>query len=68
VLGFNLGGQKVTPVALHLKALGIPFFLASATDEAELARYPVLSGVLNVGKPTDTKRLVEAVRQAGIAP
>ena len=62
VLDFNLGREKVTPVALKLQSLGIPFVLTSATSETELARYGVLATVTNLGKPTDMKRLVEAVR------
>lgn len=62
VLDYNLGRDKVTPVALQLKSLGIPFILASATGPAELARYQVLADVHNVGKPTDMNRLLEAVR------
>lgn len=62
VLDFNLGRDKVTPVALQLKSLGVPFVLASASGPAELARYKVLADVHNVGKPTDAGRLLEAVR------
>lgn len=62
VLDFNLGREKVTPVALKLQSLGIPFVLTSATTEAELARYEVLAAAPNLGKPTDMQRLVEAVR------
>jgi DNA-binding response OmpR family regulator len=62
VLDFNLVGEKVTPVALQLKALGVPFVLASAVHAAELAAHPVLADVLNIGKPTDLDRLVEALK------
>ncbi|WP_421566253.1 response regulator [Ochrobactrum sp. EDr1-4] len=62
VLDFNLGREKVTPVALKLQSRGIPFVLTSATSDTELARYGVLAAVNNLGKPTDMKRLVEAVR------
>ncbi|WP_426229485.1 response regulator [Pararhizobium sp. DWP3-4] len=62
VLDFNLGRDKVTPVALQLKSLGVPFVLASASSAAELSRYAVLADVANLGKPTDMKRLVAAVR------
>lgn len=63
VLDFNLGRDKVTPVALQLRSLGVPFVLASATAAEELARYEVLAMVTNVGKPTDAKRLVKAIRE-----
>ncbi|RUM05807.1 response regulator [Rhizobium chutanense] len=62
VLDFSLVGEKVTPVALQLKALGIPFVLASAVHPAELAVHPVLVGIVNIGKPTDLKRLVDALK------
>lgn len=62
VLDFNLGQQKVTPVALQLKSLGIPFVLTSASGALELARYSVLDDVENRGNPTDLKRLVQVVR------
>lgn len=61
VLDFNLGREKVTPVALLLKSLGIPFVLTSASDVAELGRYSVLDGIENLGKPTDLDRLVAVV-------
>ncbi len=62
VLDFNLGRDKVTPVALQLKSLGVPFVLASASSPAELSRYAVLADIANLGKPTDLMRLVAAVR------
>lgn len=62
VLDVTLEGEKVTPVALLLKSLGIPFILASASDAAELARHHVLADALNLGKPTDLARLVDVVR------
>jgi DNA-binding response OmpR family regulator len=62
VLDFNLGGEKVTPVALQLKSLGVPFVLASASNAAEFARYPVFADVGNAGKPTDVKRLLNMLR------
>lgn len=62
VLDFNLGREKVTPVALLLKSLGVPFVLTSASDAAELARYSVLDDIENLGKPTDLVRLIDVVR------
>ncbi|MCB5205251.1 response regulator [Neorhizobium sp. T786] len=62
VLDVNLGKEKVTPVALFLKSLGVPFIVASASNRAELAHIAVLSEVPNLGKPTDLTRLVDAVR------
>ncbi|CAH0343051.1 response regulator [Rhizobium sp. CECT 9324] len=62
VLDVTLGGEKVTPVALLLKSIGIPFILASASDPAELARHDCLAHATNLGKPTDLMKLVEVVR------
>jgi len=62
VLDVTLGGEKVTPVAVLLKAWGVPFVLATGSDVAELARHDVFAKVPNLGKPTDMKRLVDVVR------
>ncbi|MFN7027646.1 MAG: response regulator [Pseudorhizobium sp.] len=62
VLDFNLGRETVTPVALHLQSLGVPFILASASGGRELARYEVLASATNLGKPTDPGRLVQSLR------
>ncbi|KQV83847.1 response regulator [Rhizobium sp. Root1220] len=62
VLDFSLGGEKVTAVALQLKALAIPFVLASAAHANELAVHTALAGIANIGKPTDLKRLVDALK------
>ena len=62
VLDVTLGGEKVTPVALLLQSIGIPFILASASDAAELARHDCLAHATNLGKPTDLAELVEVVR------
>lgn len=62
VLDFNLGREKVTPVALALKSLGVPFVLTSASGASELARYSVLDGVANLGKPTDLTQLVNTLK------
>lgn len=61
VLDVDLGGERVTPVALQLRAIGVPFVLASAADRSVLAQNPVLAEVRNIGKPTDMRQLVEAV-------
>ena len=62
VLDFTLGSETVTPVALLLKSLEVPFILAAALDAAELARHAVFADVPNLGKPTDMRRLVNAVQ------
>jgi DNA-binding response OmpR family regulator len=61
VLDVDLGGERVTPVAIQLKVLGIPFVLASAADPAALAQNAALAGVRNVGKPTDMRQLAAAI-------
>lgn len=61
VLDVDLGGERVTPVALQLKALGVPFVLASAADPAALAQNPVLAEAPNLGKPTDMRELAKAI-------
>ena len=62
VLDVTLGAEKVTPVAIMLKSLNIPFVLATASDAAELARHDVLAHVPNLGKPTDMSRLVSVIQ------
>lgn len=62
VLDVNLGRENVAPVALHLKTLGVPYVLATSYDRAELASAFLFADALNLGKPTDMKRLVEAIR------
>ena len=60
VLDFTLGGEKVTPVPLLLKSLGVPFILASA-NTVDLAQHAIFTEV-DLGKPTDFKRLIEFIR------
>ncbi|PCK81516.1 hypothetical protein CPT34_08290 [Rhizobium sophoriradicis] len=62
VLDFNLGGESVTPVALHLRTLGVPYVLTTAYDKARLASSFLFADALNLGKPTDLQRLVETIR------
>ena len=63
LLDANLRGEMVTPVAARLRALGVPFVLASAYDGAELAALG-LGGAPNLGKPTDARRLLAALARA----
>lgn len=62
VLDVNLGRERVTPVALRLKELNIPFELTTASAAHELALDPALAGARNLGKPTDTLGLIKALR------
>jgi two-component system, response regulator PdtaR len=66
VLDVTLVGEKVTPVALLLKSLDIPFVLASASDTAELARHQDLAEAFNLGKPTDPHKLIDTL--VGLCP
>jgi two-component system, response regulator PdtaR len=60
ILDVHLGREVVTPVALKLKAMGVPFFLASASDADDLNWDAELSDAMNLGKPTNLKRLIGA--------
>ncbi|WP_349644154.1 response regulator [Rhodopseudomonas sp. WA056] len=62
MLDVNLGGEVVTPVAEKLRAHNIPFAIASAYDKPENVGGAILAGVPNVGKPTNERRLLEALR------
>ena len=66
LLDVNLRGELVTPVAAELRARGVPFVLASAYHVPALAA-AALAGALNVGRPTDERRLLAALLQA-VAP
>ena len=63
LLDVNLRGEAVTPVAERLRALGVPFVLASAYDGDRLAALG-LGGAPNVGKPADDRRLLAALAEA----
>ncbi len=62
LLDVNLKGEMVTPVAVTLRALGVPFVLASACNSAELGDQ-VLAEAPNLGKPLDEYRLLAALGQ-----
>ena len=64
LLDANLGGGgTAAPVAARLRALGVPFVLASAYDGDRLAALG-LAGAPNVGKPADARRLLAALARA----
>ena len=63
LLDVNLRGETVTPVAARLRALRVPFVLASAYDDARLAALG-LAGAPNVGKPASDDRLLAALARA----
>jgi DNA-binding NtrC family response regulator len=61
VLDVNLAGERVTPVAEVLRAMAVPFLLASGYREADLSDEQVLRNAVNVGKPTRSQRLLREV-------
>jgi len=62
VLDVSLRGERVTPVAETLRAMGVPFVLASAYGGSELDGDAVLAGARNVGKPTTDAVLLRALK------
>ena len=62
LLDANLRGEPVTPVAEELRARRVPFVLASAYDGHELGAV-ALAGAPSIGKPTDERRLLAALRK-----
>jgi DNA-binding response OmpR family regulator len=62
VLDVSLRGERVTPVASVLRAMSVPFVLASAFDPGELNKDAALAGVLNIGKPAVAGFLLKALR------
>lgn len=62
VLDMNLRGERVTPVAEVLRAMGVPFVLTSAYGAGELASDPALADAQNIGKPTNKVALLGALR------
>lgn len=60
VLDVNIGRDRVTPVAVELPKLAIPFVLATASSP-HVASDLVLAEATNLGKPTDPSRLVAAI-------
>ena len=63
LLDATLRGGTAAPVAARLRALGVPFVLASAYDGARLAALG-LGGAPNLGKPADERRLLAALARA----
>ncbi len=63
VLDVSLIGERVTPVALALAAMNVPFVLTSAYGETDLADEPILAAAENLGKPTPHGQLLEILRR-----
>ena len=58
------GGEWVTPVAETLKAMSVPFILASGYVAADLQAHPVLRDAVNVGKSWRPEYLLRTLRSA----
>lgn len=58
-----MNAQDRSPVAEVLKERDVPFLVASAYDRPEQYGGDILAGVPNVGKPTDERRLLEALEE-----
>jgi DNA-binding NarL/FixJ family response regulator len=67
LLDVNLGTELVTPVALALKDMGIPFALASAYSRPEDYGGEVLRDAPNAGKPTSDQQVLAALAQISAA-
>jgi two-component system, response regulator PdtaR len=63
VLDVNIGNELVTPVAEKLKALDVPFVLATAYANPERFGGTALADAPSVGKPTSERRLLAALRK-----
>lgn len=62
ILDVNLAGEWVTPVAEVLRAMFVPFILASGYGAEDLDFEPVLRDAINVGKPSRPELLLKEVR------
>lgn len=64
ILDVNLAGESVTPVAETLRAMSVPFILASGYVAADLQAQPVLRDAVNVGKSWRREFLLRTLRSA----
>ena len=62
VLDVDLAGEWVTPVAEVLRAMFVPFILASGYGAADLHAEPALRDAVNVGKPSRSDLLLKELR------
>ena len=63
VLDVSLRGERVTPVAEVLRAMDVPFVLASAYQADDLAEEPALASARNLGKPTRSAELIALMHE-----
>lgn len=64
ILDVNLAGQWITPVAVTLQAMSVPFILASGYVAADLQAEPALRDAVNVGKTWRSEFLLKILRDA----
>ncbi|WP_018321050.1 response regulator [Bradyrhizobium sp. WSM2793] len=64
ILDVNLAGEWVTPVAQALRAMSVPFILASGYVAADLQAHPALRDAVNVGKSWRPEYLLKTLRNA----
>jgi two-component system, response regulator PdtaR len=62
ILDVNLAGQWITPVAEVLRAMSVPFVLASGYVAADLQAAPALRDAVNVGKTWRPEVLLAVLR------
>jgi two-component system, response regulator PdtaR len=63
LLDVNLKGETVVPVAEVLRERGVPIVLASAYNQAA-SMADMLAGAPNVGKPSQERHLLAALKRA----
>ncbi|NYG44831.1 CheY-like chemotaxis protein [Bradyrhizobium sp. IAR9] len=64
ILDVNLAGEWITPVAETLRAMAVPYILASGYVAADLQGHPALRDAVNVGKSWRSEYLLETLRSA----
>ncbi len=62
ILDVNLAGERVTPVAEALRAMSVPFILASGYVAADLQAEAGLRNAVNVGKIWRPEFLLKVLR------
>ena len=63
VLDVTLAGERVTPVAEVLRAMGVPFLLASGYGAADMIADAVLRDAVNLGKPLRADHLLRELSE-----
>jgi CheY-like chemotaxis protein len=63
LLDVNLSGERVTPVAEHLRSMHVPFVLVTGYGQRDLPE-PVLAAAPRIGKPFRSADIVQALASA----